>query len=403
MINTLILGWEYPPYNSGGLGVACKHLCEALAAKGVNVSFLLPWKIEAKDGLVQFLFADEASPLTEYKPFMSGYLTLAEYQRLSAEEITIKDHDLAHKVLSYARQAAKVVKQKKFDVLHAHDWLTFKAGLAAREVAQVPLITHVHSTEYDRSGASSHGNAFCKMIEYQALHSADGVIANSHYTKNIIHQEYQVPLAQISVVHNGVDMGVYKREAEMPAIISLLKKNNYQCVLYFGRLSLHKGVDLFLRSAKKVLAHYPQAYFLVAGSGEQENELISLVADLGIAQRTLFTGFLRGKELQQVLSHVDVFVMPSISEPFGMTALEALAHKTPVIISKQSGVSEVLPNSLKVDCWDIEEMANNIIAVLKYSALKQELSDNGYQDTCKQTWSLAADKVLQVYQEVLNK
>jgi glycogen synthase len=187
-LNVLMLGWEFPPYNSGGLGVACKHLCEALHEYGVRMAFLLPWKVDAQSGVLEFIFADESTQIPDYKPFMSGYVTEEEFAKLSEEERFVVENDLAMKVLSYAKRASRIVEGRSFDIFHAHDWLTFKAGLYARGVGHSPLIAHVHSTEFDRSGGHSHGNPFCRMVEYEMMHNADGIIAVSNYTTELTYQ-----------------------------------------------------------------------------------------------------------------------------------------------------------------------------------------------------------------------
>lgn len=396
-----MLGWEFPPFNSGGLGVACQHLAEALADRGVNISFLLPWRVNAHSDKMKLIFADDATVLQTYRPFMSGYITSAEYARLTLEERALIDNDLTAKVLNYAHRARKIVSQKRFDLLHAHDWLTFKAGIAGATFSGLPLLAHVHSTEYDRCGGKGYGNEFCQAVEYEMMHKADHVIAVSDYTKRILRQEYQVNPHKVSVVHNGTIFPDQTTPNTSLDGLMHLKKAGYKLVAYTGRFTLHKGVDYFIKAAEITLKYQPRTYFILAGSGEMESHLINLVASLGMSQKFLFTGFLRGEKLQRLYQMIDLLVLPSVSEPFGMTPLEALVYKTPVIISRQSGVREVLPNSLMIDYWDVEEMANQMVAVLKFNSLKNTLGDNGSTDVRKNTWARAAEKVTRIYQSLL--
>lgn len=289
----------------------------------------------------------------------------------------------------YARLVVSLCRGETFDVIHAHDWMTFPAGQALARVSGKPLIAHVHSTEFDRSGENVNQRVY--DIERRGMHAATRVIAVSMLTRSICVRRYGVDPSKVDVVYNGIDY-----EAAQPAPGARLSSRD-KIVLFLGRITMQKGPEYFIAAARRVLEKVPEAKFLVAGSGDMAVRMIELAAQYGIGHRVLFTGFLRGPQVERVFRMADCYVMPSVSEPFGIAPLEAMRSDVPVIISKQSGVSEVLSHVLKVDFWDVDEMANKIIAVLRHPPLGQTLREHGSFELRKLTWEGAAQRCLQTY------
>jgi glycosyltransferase involved in cell wall biosynthesis len=302
--------------------------------------------------------------------------------------------DLMAQVERFARFVVNATRNLKFDVIHAHDWMTYPAGLAVARLTGKPLVVHVHSTEFDRSGL--HVNQRIYDLERRGMHGAMHVVAVSQLTKNVIVRRYAVPDNKVQVVYNGVDLEPTQGEY-MTGIQSRDK-----IVLYFGRITYQKGPEYFIYAAARVLEFMPNVKFVVAGSGDQAKRMIELAAELGIGHKVMFTGFLRGKDITRVFALADLYVMPSVSEPFGIAPLEAMAHEVPALISKSSGVSEVLTHALKVDFWDIDDMANKIIAVLRHPPLHQTLKEHGAFEVRKITWDGAASRCEQVYRAVID-
>ncbi|KAA0216826.1 MAG: glycosyltransferase family 1 protein [Leptolyngbya sp. PLA3] len=298
-------------------------------------------------------------------------------------------HDLMGDAQRYAVLCVALASQRYFDVIHAHDWLTYPAGLAVRALTGKPLVVHVHATEFDRSG--DHVNQQVYEIERAGMHGSDRVVAVSQLTKNIITRRYGVRADKVDVVYNGVE-----QEDDQPSQGARIERDD-KIVLFLGRITMQKGPEYFIRAAQKVLTKIPNAKFVVAGSGDLAMRMIHEAAALGIGQKVLFTGFLRGRDVKRIFDLASCYVMPSVSEPFGIAALEAMHHDTPVIISKQSGVSEVLTHALKVDFWDVDEMANKIVAVLKYPPLSQTLRAHGSLELRGLTWGGAAEKCVRTY------
>lgn len=292
----------------------------------------------------------------------------------------------------YARFAVEACRGRAFDVIHAHDWLTYPAGLALRKLTGKPLIVHVHSTEFDRSG--EHPNQQVYSIERRGMWGADRVIAVSMLTKNVCVNRYGVDPDKIDVVYNGVDLD--PRDYGIQPI-----HTRDRIVLYFGRITLQKGPEYFIRAAKRVLEVMEDVKFVVAGSGDQAARMIEMAAELGIGHKVLFTGFLRGKDIARVFALADLYVMPSVSEPFGIAPLEAISHNVPVLISKSSGVSEVLLHALKVDFWDIEDMADKIVAVLRHPPLSRALREGSMFEVRGISWDGAATQCVRAYEAVV--
>jgi len=392
----LMLGWELPPHNSGGLGVACYQLCKALAQKGADIEFVLPYSAKHE---VPFMRVSAAVPQDVSVVQLAGTAySSREYQFSDghSESIDIfgQQQLFEHGVDQYMRRTTDT-----FDVIHAHDWLTFRAALRAKQQTGLPLIVHFHSVERDRAGGGV-GNPLVREIEEMALMMADRVIAVSQHTKDMIVQDYDIPASKIQVVHNSIDKEMLEplEEDSAYAYLTALKAQGYHVVTSLSRLALQKNLVNLLYAAKEVIAREPKTVFLIVGSGEQYFELIALSAELAIAKNVVFTGFQRGKKWRDAYAIADLFVMPSISEPFGLTALEAIAYGAPVLMSHQSGVSEVIHNALKIDFWDVHEMANQIVAAMQNASLRHVLHANALQEFEKLSWSKPADLLLGVYQ-----
>jgi len=293
----------------------------------------------------------------------------------------------------YAALAAELARDEQFDIVHAHDWMTYPAGIAVATISGKPLIVHVHSTEFDRSG--EHVNQIIYDIERKGMEQADKVITVSYFTRNIIISRYGISGGKVEVVYNGVEQNPRAALAE-----TYIDKDE-KIVLFLGRITMQKGPEYFLAAAKKVLEVMDNVKFVMAGSGDLMHRAIELAAELGIGHKVLFTGFLRGDDVKKIYEMAHLYVMPSVSEPFGIAPLEALGHDVPVIISKQSGVSEVLTHALKVDFWDVNEIANKIVAVLKYPSLGLTLRQHGNFEVRKLRWSDSAAKCAKIYEEML--
>lgn len=390
-----MLGWELPPHNSGGLGIACYHLCKALSKKDLSIEFILPY--QAEHG-IDFMNITAATPQDAATVLRSGiaYDSHKYIHKDGSEEWL----DVFDQQKLYEHAVARMVDEKEFDVVHAHDWLTFRAALRVKELKNCPIILHVHSVESDRAG-SGPGNPLVREIEETSMHLADRIIAVSQHTKNAIVRDYLVPASKIEVIHNSIDADSLTPLDDSTAYryLEAMKAQGYRVVVNVGRLTVQKGLPNLLRAAQQVIAKAPKTLFLIVGSGEQSYELIELAAELDIGPNVLFADFQRGKRWRDAFGIGDLFVMPSVSEPFGLTPLEAIGYGTPALVSKQSGVSEVLNNCLKVDYWDINEMANQIAAVMLSDPLRDELLQNAQVEYQKLSWDDASHKVAQLYQD----
>ncbi|MFH1188601.1 MAG: glycosyltransferase family 4 protein [bacterium] len=420
-MKVLMFGWEFPPHNSGGLGTACEGLVRGLLANGVSVTFVLPKKLNYEDCETEqfkMLFADSVDDpiiaklkIRTIDSPLRPYITSRAYQELIEQErirLRLNDEnsyyspDLFGEVLRYAAMARKIAVIENFDVIHAHDWLSFPAGLAAKQISGKPLISHVHATEFDRTGGHGlHGRVY--EVERKGIHDADAVIAVSNFTKNQIIKNYSASPEKVHVVHNAVEYHDILTSGTLDEKMAGIKASGKKIVLFVGRITLQKGPDYFLRAAKRVIEHYPNVMFVIAGSGDMERQMIEDAASLDIADKVIFAGFLRGQELSRAYRMADLYVLPSVSEPFGITPLESMAHETPVLVSKQSGVSEIISHALKVDFWDTDEMANKIVAVLENPELYYTLRENGFAEVKKFSWKKAAEKCVALYKKVSNK
>lgn len=388
-----MFGWEFPPYNLGGLGTACEGLVQGLTNLGISVTMILPQQQESTIPHCRIISPNLKK--ISVNSSLHAYQTAEGYhQKYQKSNFSRYGRNLLAEVFRYAQAVKDIIKDEEFDVVHAHDWLTYRAGIAAKELSGKPLIVHVHATEFDRTGGNGI-NTEVYAIEKEGMEKADLVVAVSNFTKNKIVEHYGIDPAKISVVHNAVAFNDYNFRG--------LKQYQKQesLVLFLGRITLQKGPDYFISAAKRVLEQRPDTLFVIAGSGDMEGRLIQQVAAWNIADKVLFTGFLRGADVDRMYQMADLYVMPSVSEPFGITPLEALRNDVPVLISKQSGVSEVINHCLKVDFWDIDETASKIIAVLDYSELRCELASNGKQEVQKFSWDVPAQKCAALYGTLL--
>lgn len=383
IMRILMLGWELPPHNSGGLGVACYQLARALSEQGAAIDFVLPFN----------------TPV-ESQEFMT--IHHASSEPAQAETIAYGDNFDSFRPIQrkYSSFVTKQVTVNAPEVIHAHDWLTYEAGIHAKKLTGAPLIAHVHATEFDRAGGAP-GNPLIHEIEQHGLLMADHIIAVSHATKRLIMERYHIPASKIEVVHNSVDRPTQAVEVAtktMYTYIRSMQNEGYIAVLAIGRLTLQKGLTYFLHACAKASNHSNQLIFIIAGDGEQRDELLQLSAELGIADKVLFTGFVRGAAWRELYDISDIFVMNSVSEPFGLTALEAAVHDTAIVLSRQSGVGEVLTNVLKFDYWDIDRLADQLINIANSPGLRQELTIGAKRNFETMSWHTAASKLLSSYQ-----
>ncbi len=391
-----MLGWELPPNNSGGLGVACYELCKSLAKKGVDIEFLLPYKAEHN---IDFMTVTAAHPQGVAEVLKAG-IAYDSYKYIfsdgHSEWIDIHGQQ---ELYEHAVDSMVCATGQEYDVVHAHDWLTFRAGLRVKQSKGWPLIVHIHSVEADRAGREFGGNPLVREIESLGMLMADRVIAVSEHTKRAIIREYGIPADKISVVHNSINPDDIQPLDSDNAYryLDAMRAQGYRIVANVGRLTIMKGLPNLLRAAKEVVARTPKTLFLIVGSGEQYFELLQLSADLGIAKNVIFAGFQRGKRWRDSYAIADLFVMPSISEPFGLTALEAIGYGTPALVTRQAGVNEIMKNTLKVDFWDVNEMANQITAVMQNDALRDELHRNSYQEFSELSWDNSAARLMELY------
>lgn len=395
-----MLGWELPPHNSGGLGVACYHMSKALSIAGANIDFVVPYSAPHRNiNFMKIHHATTLSPLERYG--LGAYDSQTVYKDLSDADINdLKDMRGVQK--RYVKFVERLVTRRKFDAIHAHDWLTMEAGIRAKELSDVPLIVHVHATEFDRSGSDA-GNPLVHEIEYQGLMMADRIIAVSNVTKSIIVHKYGIPADKVEVVHNAIDVesfdASYEYDRRTYRYLEALKEEGYTIVSTVTRFTVQKGLTQLVRAAARACEKYDRLAFLFAGDGEQRDELITLAAELGIADKIFFTGFVRGKQWRDAYSVGDVFVMSSVSEPFGLTALEAAHHDNALIISKQSGVGEVLHSIFRYDFWDVDALADRIVAVATSDALQTSLKQNIKHEYARISWHDVARRCMHIYRE----
>ena len=398
-----MLGWELPPHNSGGLGVACLNMARALSRQGADIDFVVPYKAEHPE--INFMHVVSATNLDPIYRFGGGsYESLQILEKIiptfnSDKLVSIRDVQK-----SYCEFIEKYLKEFKPEVVHAHDWLTYEAGILAKKEYDIPLIAHVHATEFDRAGMHA-GNPLIHEIEYEGLMLADEIIAVSESTKRIIHEKYHIPLNKINVVYNSLDEDYekdsYQFNKNIYNYLVSLKQNGWSVISTVGRFTIQKGLTNLMHAAALAISKNPKLVFVFAGDGEERNELIELAANLGISKNVIFTGFIRGKKLRDIYSISDIFVMSSVSEPFGLTALEAAHHGDALILTKQSGVSEIIWSAMTYDFWDREKLADEILAIVENPALKQSLQDNVREEYRKISWDKVAKKCLRIYNKTI--
>lgn len=398
----LMLGWELPPHYTGGMGLVCYQLCKHLSRTGADIEFVLPFTADFPN--INFMKINPALPLGVDKVLRDegGSTYDSQFFTYVAKDGVARGAHMNEHQQNYADYVLKLVLYGDYDIVHAHDWLTLRAGIAAKQATGIPLIAHIHATEFDRAGGKQ-GNPLIHEIEYIGLHMADRIIAVSEFTKKTIVEHYDIPASKVEVVYNGVDLDLAKEMDGANAYNYLvkMKENGFKVVTNVGRLTMQKGLANLLRAAQQVIFRAPKTLFLIVGTGDQYFELIALAAELGISKNVIFTGFQRGKPWRDAFRIADLFVMPSISEPFGLTPFEALTLGSPVLITKQSGASEILRNCLKVDFWDVNEMANQIYAVVANEALATTLYRNSSAELARLTWEPSVERLLSIYDKQL--
>lgn len=425
-MRVLMFGWEYPPHISGGLGTACLGITQGLAERNVDVIFVVP-KVYGDEIISEGkLIGAEGTPhrLQQVPRKIERLLHISVpsgiqayprkiYEGLEKREQTVYETSIGAKhrgfhfsggygpnllaeVAHYASIGGRIAREHSFDVIHSHDWPTFPAGIVAKKATGKPLVVHVHATEYDRSGFNINKQVYA--IEKMGIDEADRVICVSNLTKQTLIRHYHADERKIEVVHNGVEHFVNALNDEEKA-----RSTSEKVVSFLGRITYQKGPAFFVEAAKKVLDYLPNVRFVMAGDGDMLPAMVDRVAQHRMGDRFHFTGFLRGKEVAKLLAQSDVFVMPSVSEPFGIVPLEAMQQKVPVLISRQSGVAEVLKYAIKVDFWDVNALADAIYGLVTYPALHSFLSTNGYAESMSLGWADAAKKIERCYQKVVGK
>ena len=431
-MRVLMFGWEFPPHIAGGLGTACYGMTRGLARNDVDVTFVVPHAYGDEDQRfthvlnasdVEALYGSTGSGADDILEKMSfihidsnmvPYISPEEYEQYQERYVKSGQKvwsttdawkqrytfsgkygaNLMEEVARYAVVAAQVAKdlEGQFDVIHAHDWLTYFAGIAAKRVSGKPLVVHMHATEFDRSGENINRRVYA--IEKAGMQAADRVIAVSELTRRIVIGKYGIPADKVVTVHNAVRFGESEEAAPERAVKD-------KVVTFLGRITYQKGPDYFVEAAAKVLQRVSDVRFVMAGSGDLMNHVVRRVAQLGIADRFHFTGFLKGGEVQRMFRLSDVYVMPSVSEPFGISPLEAMRSGVPVIISRQSGVAEVLDYAIKVNYWDVDALADALYGLLTYPALGRMFASKGLEEVTGLKWTNAAAKIKTVYETVV--
>ncbi|MBN1274806.1 glycosyltransferase family 4 protein [Candidatus Woesearchaeota archaeon] len=409
-MKVLMLGWELPPFFAGGVGIVCNELAKALTKQGVEITFVMPSgpKGLAVSHIKKILVANNLLDDTKIKlrpidSLLTAYQTSerydADYQRYLAEigdtsGKPLYGKNILEEVHRFAAKVAMIALMEDFDIIHAHDWTTFPAAIAAKNVTGKPLVVHVHITEFDKSGGA-HASPDIYRIEKQGMDAADLVITVSDFIRQRCIHNYFVDPKKIRVVHNAATT-----MNESVSYDGGRLKEKDKIVLFAGRVTLQKGPDYFVDAAKLVLEKDPNVTFILAGNGDMLPRMIDKAASLGISHKFIFPGFYNRDDAEKLFSMADVFVMPSVSEPFGVVPYEAQIKKTPTIISKQSGISEVLSHCLKVDFWDVRELAAKILALLHYPTLNGTMAQNGYWEAKSSNWSKPAAKCINLYKEL---
>ncbi|HZL10995.1 MAG TPA: glycosyltransferase family 4 protein [Prolixibacteraceae bacterium] len=429
-MKVLMFGWEFPPHISGGLGTACYGLTKGLAGfKDVSVTFVVPKAYGDEDQTRMKLLGANDIPLTrkqiqfadieskvEYYEVESGmipYVDPEEFWKLTTKVTSGKtrivettsdgkidfsgryDHNLLHEIHNYSIVAEVIARDNEFDVIHAHDWLAYPAGIAAKRISGKPLVIHVHATDFDRSGGSVNPQVYA--MEKEGMDAADKIITVSNMTRNIVIEKYNINPEKVTTVYNAVEP-VSQEEK-----IRLKKGIDEKIVTFLGRITMQKGPEYFVEAANLVLQRMKNVRFVMAGSGDMMNAMVKRAAELKISDRFHFTGFLKGYDVFEMLKMSDVFVMPSVSEPFGIVPLEAMQSNVPVIISNQSGVSEILNYAIKIDYWDTYAMADAIYGLINYPALHSMFKKYGKEEVDNLLWKNTAANVRDIYLEAIEE
>jgi len=412
----LMFGWEFPPHMSGGLGTACYGMTKALVGRGHQILFVLPSPIEEACNSHVELLSASGIPISEeserrlaanfdlrrirssLRPYMRTAGTAALRARRSGGRSLVDltgqyGPDLLSEVVRYGTVAGAVGVERTFDVIHAHDWMSVFAGLRAKSSSGKPLILHIHALEYDRSGENINRDIF--EIERWGMSQADAVVAVSHYTKGRIVELYGIPAEKIFVVHNAVS----RSEAQLS--LKVVKIPVRKIVLFLGRITFQKGPDYFVEAAARLLRKIPDLTFVMAGSGDMMIRMVERVAELGIGQHFHFTGFLRGEDVERMFAMSDLYVMPSVSEPFGISPLEAMMYDVPVILSKSSGVAEVLRHAPQVDFWDVDGLAEKMASLLSDPELARQVVEDCRTEMQRIHWDRAAEELESIYHRVV--
>jgi glycosyltransferase involved in cell wall biosynthesis len=427
-MKVLMFGWEFPPHISGGLGTACYGLTKGLAGlNDIDVTFVVPKAFGDEDQSVTTLVGANTIPVAKSEVEFDSIQKKIDYYEVDSPIIPYVDEDefwklksgkyakksrfiqtdegfkidfsgkydsnLLQEIYNYAAVTEIIAQNTEFDIIHAHDWLAYPAGIAAKKISGKPLVIHVHATEFDRSGGEVNPKVYA--IEREGMEFADKIIAVSNFTKSIITDKYGISPDKVTTVYNAVEP-VFDEE---PTIRE--KQEDEKVVTFLGRITHQKGPEYFIEAANLVLKKMNNVRFVMAGSGDMLNAMIARVAELGISDNFHFTGFLQGNDVHQMFRLTDVFVMPSVSEPFGIVPLEAMQLKVPVIISNQSGVSEILENAIKIDFWDTYAMADAIYGLLSYPALSQIFMEEGKAEVDNLKWVNSAKKVYDIYKSVV--
>ena len=396
-----MLGWELPPYHAGGMGIVCYQMCKQLSASGVDIEFVLPYTADFEIDFMKVTPAHHQS-VDEVK-FAGGVYDSKNFSKYKKITTDFGQLDLRQQHDFYAHNVAKLVESTEFDIIHAHEWLTFKAAMIAKQKTGKPLIAHVHATQFDQSGGE-YGNPEVREIEYAALMMADKVFSVSQHTKNVLVNEYGIPADKIHVVHNSMDVGQdIDESSNLYRYLELMKRSGYKVIVNAGRKTLQKGLTHLVESARKVVDKNPKVLFLMVGGGEQEDELTELASEYGLSRNFIFEGWMNGtgKPWRDTFRIADVFIMPSVSEPFGVAALEAIGYGAPVIVSKQSGVGEVLRNCFKVDFWDTDKMADMMLSLVNSPSLAQTMWEQSYDEYKNLSWEDSANKMKYHYAHAL--
>lgn len=410
-MKVLMLGWEFPPIHSGGLGVATKNIAMSLAKRGVPICFALPNFVYSKikkagateqDFELAACDSEMSLELVRIKSMIaSPYATVESYQETvnthhgADREASLYGGNLYAEIDRYAHEMAKLAEKRPFSLVHGHDWITFPAAMKVKSKQKIPFVAHVHATEMDRTGGNPNQEIYDR--ERHGLEKADGVITVSGYTKSILEKHYGIPADKIRVVHNGAEQ-IAARQA-----YTFNRFKEVKNVLFLGRLTLQKGPDWLIKIARRVLHKDRNVRFLIAGTGGMLPEILKEIAHAGLSQHIIPLGFVDEAAREEIFRQTDCYIMPSVSEPFGLSAIEAAQRGIPVIMSKQSGAREVLSNCLAADFWDVEKMAHYILAALHYSALHRQLAHKGADEVKRLTWDGQVEKMHDLYRELSPK